>query len=39
MPRLDAVDERLGPKGAPDPGLDLGERIELGRSLAARLSR
>jgi alpha-L-glutamate ligase-like protein len=39
MPRLDAVDERLGSKGAPDPGLDLGERIELGRSLAARLSR
>jgi hypothetical protein len=39
MPRLDTVDERLGSKGAPDPGLDLGERIELGRSLAARLSR
>ena len=38
LPRLAAVDERLGPQDAPDAGLDLGERIELGRSLAARLS-
>jgi alpha-L-glutamate ligase-like protein len=39
LPRLDAVDARLGPKQAPAPPLELAERIELGRSLAARLSR
>jgi alpha-L-glutamate ligase-like protein len=39
LPRLDAVDARLGPKGAPPAELDLDERIELGRSIAARLSR
>jgi alpha-L-glutamate ligase-like protein len=39
VPRLAAVDARLGPKGAPDAGLELGERIELGRSLAARHPR
>lgn len=39
LPRLGAVDARLGPKGAPDPGLALAERIELGRGIAARLSR
>lgn len=38
MPRLDAVDERFGVRDAPDPGLDLSDRIEFGRSLAARLS-
>jgi alpha-L-glutamate ligase-like protein len=39
LPRLDAVDARLGPREAPAPPLELAERIELGRSLAARLSR
>lgn len=39
LPRLGAVDGRLGPKGAPAPGLALAERIELGRGIAARLSR
>jgi alpha-L-glutamate ligase-like protein len=39
LPRLDAVDARLGPKEAPAEPLALAERIELGRSLAARLSR
>ncbi len=39
LPRLGAVDARLGPKGAPAPGLALAERIELGRGIAARLSR
>lgn len=39
LPRLDAVDARLGPKEAPAAPLELAERIELGRSLAARLSR
>jgi len=39
LPRLDAADGRLGPKSAPAPELELGERIELGRSIAARLSR
>ncbi len=39
LPRLAAVDARLGPRGSPDLGLDLGERIEFGRSVAARLSR
>jgi hypothetical protein len=39
LPRLDAVDARLGPRDAPAPSLELIERIELGRSIAARLSR
>lgn len=39
LPRLDAVDARLGPKQAPAEPLELADRIELGRSLAARLSR
>jgi alpha-L-glutamate ligase-like protein len=39
LPRLDAVDARLGPKGAPPAELTLDERIQLGRSIAARLSR
>ncbi len=39
LPRLDAVDARLGPKRAPRVELALEERIELGRSIAARLSR
>jgi alpha-L-glutamate ligase-like protein len=38
LPRLDAVDARLGPRDAPAPTLELEERIELGRSLAARLT-
>ena len=39
LPRLDAVDARLGPKEAPPVVLTLEERIGLGRSIAARLSR
>jgi alpha-L-glutamate ligase-like protein len=39
LPRLDAVDARFGPKGAPRLERSLEERIELGRSIAARLSR
>lgn len=39
LPRLGAVDARLGPKGGPPVELTLAERIELGRSIAARLSR
>src|SRR5262245_3658863 len=39
LPRLDAVDARLGPPEAPAPELGLGERIELGRSIAARHPR
>jgi alpha-L-glutamate ligase-like protein len=39
LPRLDAVDARLGPKGAPPVALAFEERIQLGRSIAARLSR
>jgi alpha-L-glutamate ligase-like protein len=39
LPRLDAVDARLGPKDGPPLELTLEERIELGRSVAARLSR
>ena len=39
LPRLGAVDARLGPREAPAPPLALADRIELGRSLAARLSR
>ena len=39
LPRLNAVDARLGPKAGPPRELTLDERITLGRSLAARLSR
>jgi alpha-L-glutamate ligase-like protein len=39
LPRLEAVDARLGPQGAPPVELSLEERIQLGRSIAARLSR
>jgi len=39
LPRLDAVDARLGPKEGPSAPLPLDERIALGRSIAARLSR
>jgi len=39
LPRLDAVDARLGPKDGPPLGLTLEERISLGRSIAERLSR
>ncbi len=39
LPRLDAVDARLGPKDGPSVVLTLEERIALGRSIAARLSR
>ena len=39
LPRLDAVDARLGPKDGPPVELTLEERIALGRSVAARLSR
>jgi alpha-L-glutamate ligase-like protein len=38
LPRLAAVDARLGPKGGPPVVLTLGQRIELGRSIAARLA-
>jgi alpha-L-glutamate ligase-like protein len=38
LPRLDAVDARLGPKDGPTPVLTLGQRIELGRKIASRLS-
>ena len=39
LPRLDAVDARLGPKEGPSAPLPLDERIALGRSIAAKLSR
>jgi alpha-L-glutamate ligase-like protein len=39
LPRLDAVDARLGPRDPPAAGLELDDRIQLGRHLAARLSR
>ena len=39
LPRLDAVDARLGPQDAPLPSLALEERIALGRGIAAGLSR
>jgi alpha-L-glutamate ligase-like protein len=39
LPRLAAVDARLGPKSSPPVELTLEERIELGRSIAARMSR
>jgi alpha-L-glutamate ligase-like protein len=39
LPRLDAVDASLGPKTGPLLELALEDRIELGRSIAARLSR
>jgi alpha-L-glutamate ligase-like protein len=39
LPRLGAVDAKLGPKQGPAPPLPLEERIALGRGLAARLSR
>jgi alpha-L-glutamate ligase-like protein len=39
LPRLGAVDARLGPKDGPPVELTLEERIALGRSIAARLSR
>ena len=39
LPRLDAMDARLGPKNGPDAELTLEQRIALGRSIAARLSR
>jgi alpha-L-glutamate ligase-like protein len=39
LPRLDAMDARLGPKDGPDAELTLEQRIALGRSIAARLSR
>ena len=38
LPRLDAVDARLGPPDAPPVALSLEERIALGRSIAARLA-
>jgi alpha-L-glutamate ligase-like protein len=39
LPRLAAVDARLGPRSAPPVELTLDERIQLGRSIAARSSR
>jgi len=39
LPRLDAVDARLGPRDEAAAGLELDDRIGLGRDLAARLSR
>jgi alpha-L-glutamate ligase-like protein len=39
LPRLGAVDAKLGPKPVPALPLSLEERIVLGRSLAARLAR
>ena len=39
LPRLDAVDARLGPKEVEATLFELADRIEFGRSLAARLSR
>jgi alpha-L-glutamate ligase-like protein len=39
LPRLDAVDARLGPKNGGPIVLTLEERISLGRSIAERLSR
>ena len=38
LPRLDAVDARLGPKGGPPVALTLEARIALGREIAARCS-
>jgi hypothetical protein len=38
LPRLDAVDARLGPKGGEAPNPTLEQRIALGRAIAARLS-
>jgi alpha-L-glutamate ligase-like protein len=39
LPRLDAVDARLGPKNGAVLALALEERIALGRGIAARLDR
>ena len=38
LPRLDAVDARLGPKSGPPVALTLPERIAVGREIAARCS-
>jgi len=39
MADMNAADARLGPKAGPPAPLTLLERIALGRSIAARLSR